>query len=1035
MSYVTSVRVLARIGGATTPGGNPVILTPTAITAPAARYRAAMEALSPIVYFPMQGRYEDGVKATDGTPATLMGRVYPNDSWLDEVDEPPTELGRYLTTYLHQDDQDAGLSMASHLGKLTTMAKSRQWTHTAWVRPEGTGYKQAIMVLNGSDGGHISLHWQSNGQGIWAEDGNGHVVDGPTTFSTVGRWSMVAMTVSGQTVALYVDGVQVGSGQLDAWPSSATVTSAYLLSMNRAGGANCTFGSATHFALFPATLTGAQLADLNAKGRHVATSGADPAYWLPWTGEDANFGGTQAYFTWPHEVNLRNPDYPRMGGWWSSAGLDKPANLAEQKKSHAIAIHGNSANTRLADFVTGGFTAWPDYAALFPEVAAEEARVSGMDPVSPFLDAANPPAEGWDLITVSDEWDTFEPRMVDGVLTEQWQLKKAAVEKYTAITGRRAFVNEGVGVTFGAHDRHTERKFFAGIKGYASASCDMYVQCSDFDMGTEMQAHGFPHASLKQFRHPDMYSRFPKRLRGMLDRPMVVYGAVANGHANLQRSKGPKSAPTPREYEASCIASYLGGATGILVFPESYASEPDDATAQWGAGKAYAFNDQVRRDADGQVTYWCALTDVPAGVDPATDTPNLHWVRWRPTGSGDTSNPDAHAIGMPEASQRAFRVQAAKSKVLQADGRYRVQAHPDLSALAVDAVDGRAHLVVLQRFYRESGTYTIQLPASAAGKTITVEHMCGTDATATLTADANARITETFTDRCDFFWYSWTSNGVTVTTTPSDGTAQPSDTGTTTPSAGAGGVKPLGKVIVLGDSLTQYPGDPNERGYVSPTFIADRFKAAGASDAYVYGIAGHQILQPADQSQPTTTAMIDKASTDAGFAPDTVVIRLGQNANFEAESWQSLDSTGRASYIPQVTLQDAKTVISKVQQTWPNARILWVNMADEWAIGNVSNWPNNGLSWGQIVAKGNAGELSYAPRANAAIAQAMAPLGDKGEVMDFWDWFGRTHPQGWAFGATSTAWFDAADGTHPNAAGAWATWQHIAEAAAATIWS
>ena len=860
------------------------------IVIPAARYISAAKALLPIAYFPAQGRYDDGVVSTDGIASTLLGRVYPNDSWLDETFEPPTELGRYLTTYLHATAQDAGLSLSGHLSKLTPMVQSGAWTFTAWVRPEGTGYKQALMALNGSHGGHISLHWQSNGKGIWAEDGNGHTVEGPTVFSTVNRWSMVAMTVSGQTATLYVDGVQVGSGQLDAWPQGATATSAFLLTMNNVGGANCTFGSANHLGFFPA-LSAAQVKALNDTGRHVATSGADPAYWLPWTGEDANFGGTQAYFTWPHEVNLRNPDYPRMGGWWSSAGLDKPANLAEQRKSHAIAIHGNSANTRLADFVAGGFTVWPDYAALFPEVADEEASLSGMDPVSPFLDASDPPADGWDLITISDEWDTFEPRMVDGVLTEQWQLKKAAVEKYTAITGRRAFVNEGVGVTFGAHDRHTERKFFAGIKGYASASCDMYVQCSDFDMGTEMQAHGFPHASLQQFRHPDMYSRFTKRLRGMLDRPMAVYGAVANGHANLQRSKGPKSAPTPREYEASCIASYLGGATGILVFPESYASEPDDATAQWDAGKAYAFNDQVRRDSAGQVTYWCALTDVPAGVDPATDIPNLHWVRWRPTGSGDTSNPDAHAIGMPEASQRAFRVQAAKSKVLQADGRYRVQAHPDLSALAVDAVDGRAHLVVLQRFYRESGTYTIQLPASAAGKTITVEHMCGTDATEARLADASARITEVFWDPSDFFWYSWPADPPAAT-----------DGGTMTD---------LGLVTLIGDSLTaDSTMTPDAK-----TFISSRLLSQGFSKVWHYGYWGKTIntaRTTGGVNDPATVDQVAQALTEG--TPSAMVFALGTNSvtNWvQFTAWRDWTG-GAASRPPYPDIVLAREVLDKV---------------------------------------------------------------------------------------------------------------------------
>lgn len=832
------------------------------IVTPGVRYRAAVEQLQPVVYLPCQGRFDDGVRSTAGQTAAMFGRVYPNASWLDEDYEPPTELGRYLTTYLHIDDQDAGLSLEAMRAQLSTMARGGQWTYTGWHRPDGTGYKQTITVLN-STAGHLSLHWASDGQGIWAEDANGHNVQGRTAASLVGRWSFVAMTVDGTRVTLYVDGVQVGTGTLDAWPA-LDVSSALLLSMGRAGGANCTFGSHTQMAFHGRALAASEIARLHDTGRHVAASGSDPAYWLPETGESANFGGTQSYYSWPHEGTIRNPDFPRMAGWFSSANQDKPAAQAEQLKSHRIAAHGNSDSTRLADFVTGGFNVWPDYAALFPEVAADESARTGLPPTKQFLDATNPPAKGWDLITVSDEWDTFEPRVVNGQLVQQWDLKKQAVETYTAKTGRRAYVNEGVGVTFGAHNMHDERKFFAGISGYSTVSCDLYCQCLDADMAIEMKNHGFPTANPQEFRRPDMYSRFSKRIRGMLDRPMVVYGAVANGHANMQRAKGPKSAPTPREFEASCIASYLGGATGILVFPESYASDADRQTAAWSSTRAYVYGEQVRRDTGGKTTYWVALRDVQAGTDPATSTPNLYWVRWRETGSGDTSNASDHAIGMPEATQRAFRVQAAKSRVLQADGRYRVRAHPDLSAMAIDAFEGRGRLVVLQKWSRTSGTYTIQLPASAAGKTITVEHMTGTDATATRTADANARITETFDDPSSFFWYSWPSTGAIIDGATGGTTTQPTTA--------------LDELIQIGDSLSA----DSRMQPDADTFISSRFTAQGFTHVSRYAkwgkywmrgrtIAGNGI------DDPPTTEQVKAFQAELAGKSRTWCFALGTN--------------------------------------------------------------------------------------------------------------------------------------------------------------
>ena len=93
------------------------------IVTPGVRYRAAVEQLQPVVYLPCQGRFDDGVRSTAGQTAAMFGRVYPNASWLDEDYEPPTELGRYLTTYLHIDDQDAGLSLEAMRAQLSTMAR------------------------------------------------------------------------------------------------------------------------------------------------------------------------------------------------------------------------------------------------------------------------------------------------------------------------------------------------------------------------------------------------------------------------------------------------------------------------------------------------------------------------------------------------------------------------------------------------------------------------------------------------------------------------------------------------------------------------------------------------------------------------------------------------------------------------------------------------------------------------------------------------------------------------------------------------
>ena len=733
----------------TTPGGS---------TLPAATsgYATAMAALAPVLYLPMQDEYTVAanqtnldkvqIKASDGTIFLPHGTYYPDDTRV--YDKGPAAVGKMANQSIKNGVADSGISLAPKLAQLSTMAKANRWAFTAWIRTDEANYKQTILAMH-SAAGHMSLHVANDGGGIRFEWGGGEILASAPTI--VGRWVMVGMSFNSGAVSLYLDGKKVASGTAPAW--NADLTQAWALSYKGTGAeANCFTGCVRQFSII-----GKAMSDTEHTALHSTATAS--IYEVPWYGKSANYGGNAAWFTNAREAELAKPTTPLSGNWHASFPTGNAAQIAAEAKSYKLAIHANPWNL-ISDWQPTGQLVLPNYEQMVQAVADREfntAKANGefwvTEPMRQFSDkatTANVP--GW---TLSDEWDMGSLKDPEKATWADKAAKQDHDLNTYLPTGLRAYINQGTGATIGTNDRFQERKFFRNRR-LLMTGADLYVQCVNKKVAQDAANGGYPSNDPAVIRRPIFYEWIQERVRGALDFNMPVIAAVGIGHANQPGVFGDwASVPTPNEVEADCIASFIGGATGVMWFPQSFEHEFDAQSPAWSASTAYKYGDQVRADTDGMTTYWACIAPSAAGIDPRTDTPNVRWVRWRVTQRSFASDAVGHAIGMPTAVQRIGQLMVKRAKVLQANNRRKVNVNDKLTALLVEAVDGRTHLLVMQKWNSTAGTYTLQLPQSAAGKAVTVEHQTGTDATATRTASATATFSETFADPASYRWYSW----------------------------------------------------------------------------------------------------------------------------------------------------------------------------------------------------------------------------------------------------------------------------------------
>ena len=1009
--------IAAGVAGGSTPGSTqPPSAGGTqgtvAVPAPGATYAAAVNALSPAIYLPMQDENGRTVKDTAGRSYDVVGTWYPNDSAFNP--KPPVALGRFAMVEEDAQMTQGAIRMTSAAPVLDPLLKAGTWSWSGWRWIARGSWNQSLWSITGQSGGAMKLLAPGEGEGyadsygLALETGGGSA-SGRNATQLTQQWRHLAVTVTGGTATFYVDGTAIGSGPVPAW--TQTVTGGFIGSDKTDGGGDNRFlGAATQDAFFPTALSAADVTAL----RNAGLASID---YLPIYGVDASsYGGNAAWFSRSFEGPLAG-DRPLVATWWGSVSTGMNATqLAAEKASAAIFEHANSWS-KIADGTAQGFVVIPDYEGYNSDANQTEFAARGWDQAHMYPDPQN--AATAPLVVIGDEHDMGD--LYDsqsGIWADKLDKMNAYIDKYT-VGDQRVYINEGTGATMLQRKRWWERKAFSHRK-HAMTSIDFYTGCISALTAQAAKRGGWPTDDHATLRRPISYAHVVERNRSFLSFALPVLVAIGLGHANQPNAAGDwQGVPTPNMVEASAVAGIIGGGQGILWFPQSF-KEPtrDGATPQWNAQTAYTFGDQVRadiateKDDQGRVleTYWFCHRDSPAGTDPRTDTPNVRWVRWRPDGGSYASNFTSHAIGMPAAVQRSFRIYSKQTKAIQAK-RSEWNAGAGLKAVVIENVAGRSHLVLMQDMWHEKGTYQVRFPASAKGLTVTVEHMVGSDATATRAVGADGTMSETFTDSDGYFWYSWPVSAAN---------GQPAD-----------GKQLLGDVVYIGDSLTEYPGSPGMNGSIGQSFIADEWRKAGATSSYVKGIAGHLILEAASPSQPTTLQVLDTAAA-TGIQPETVVLRLGTNTRQdESSAWQALDSAGRRSYMPPKTQADVRQVISKVQALWSQARIAWVNCADEWSVGSVT-FGNPGKAWGQIT---DADELSYFTAVNRVIKAEVDKLGAKGHVVDYWNWLGKNHPAGWSYNSVSTAWFDKSDGTHPIAAGVQASYDFLTSDVANATWA
>lgn len=889
--------------------------TGVTVPAPAAAYIAAVGAHSPALYLPMQDENGRTIKDTAGTAYPVVGTWYPNDSAFNP--KPPVALGRFAMIEEDAQMTQGAIDLTPGASKLDAVLKSGTWSWVGWRWIARGSWKQCLWSIAGNGGALLELLAPGEGDGysssfeLQLEQGS-QSASGRSSTELTEKWRQLAVTVTGGTATFYVDGTAIGSGAVPAW--TQTVTGGFIGSDKPGGGGDNRFlGAATQDAWLSKGLSAADVKALYDE----ANKSLD---YLPIYGIDSSsYGGNKAWFTRSREAVLSG-DRPLVFTWWGS--VPKSMSSAQIAAEVASATGGEHANgwTPIADNTAANYITIPDYEGVVPEVNTREHQTrlasgqSWSTPAQMYPDAAE--AYKAPLWTVSDEWDMGDLLSAEaGTWADKAAKYNADLDKYLP-DDLRTYTNQGTGATMLQRKRWYEREFFKHPKN-AMTSIDFYTGCISALTAQAAKRGGWPTDDHATLRRPASYAHVVERNRNFPSFAMPVLCAIGLGHANQPNASADwQGVPTPNMVEASAFASLIGGAQGVLWFPQSF-KEPtrDGATPQWNAQTAYKFGDQVRADKDGLETYWFCHRDSPAGVDPRTDAPNVRWVRWRPDGGSNASNPTSHAIGMPDAVQRTYRVFTAESKAIQAR-RSPWNAGAGLIATVIENVGGKSHAIVMQDMWHESGTYTVKLPASAAGQTVTVAHQIGTDAAATRTATAGATFAETFTDSAQAFWYSWDSGPQMVA---------------------------LGLVAHIGDSLST---DQSNMPPDAATFIGARYQAQGFSGISWDGSWGRYINTGAP-GDPRSTTQIIRDIRAKGAEPSVWVIALGQNA---LTTWTDYTTDP-------LNLPDFTGVDEVLAELGPQARVVWVGVYAPDSQNSVQDAMNAGIR-SRVDARGHLGTFA-----------------------------------------------------------------------------
>lgn len=611
----------------------------------------------PLLYLPFQ---EDAdAKTAKDTSGNNRQVKLEGDSWWpnDALFLPaPDGVGRAWYAGPVEHKTSIGLpGAASWLKDVPTKGVS----FAMWICQENTNWNQTFLqVASDSD---------TNG---WAfglsTDGNAIQIDGPGEKSVaiplpkplLKAWHHVGFSCdkAGKVVA-YLDGKQLGTADLGAFKGK--VNGGYI-STRASSGAPLT-GSYAHLAVFEGALAADRFAAQHAAGTAAATP--------PVRGVDSWFGGPAYYKQFTNaEVFTTDTRFP-WSEWWMDG---YPEELAVEK-------------------------AYADGAVVLDnKVAPETMRKNGLWVIR--ATEMNKDMSGKAGAETVGYLPSDEPDMDD---TKAKELP-AAIKQVPS--GMLSYANYGIGVTMSSIERYKVRPM-VDVAGIHQVSADLYAYCTRTKMSTDVAtAWGI---EPEMVRRSAAYGLTVDRTRGFLTTPKPVWGVVAVGHAN---NVGPDddgwgSVPSADEFEGSVWSCIAHGASGILLFPQTFSDSKTAPT--WDAKTTYKAGDTVKDPKDSN-QFWYARTAPKAGVEPKTVTDDS-WLGWKPNVHGIRE--DAfYARGVTK------RVAAVKKKVqdlspvlLSKPAQHRFHADLD-TRYWPSAPDGYAYVLAMQSITKEKGSYDLALP-------------------------------------------------------------------------------------------------------------------------------------------------------------------------------------------------------------------------------------------------------------------------------------------------------------------------------------
>lgn len=570
-------------------------------------------------------------------------------------------------------------------------------TFSMWLCQEDANWNQTFCQVTGSEGIDWAFGLSQDGTRLVAEGKADKPVELALPTSLVGSWHHVAISCDAKgQVAGYCDGKPLGTGSIGAFQGKATG----LVLNDRRNGGNPLGGCWAHLAIFGSVLGADRIAAQHTAGMAPAT----PAV----RGVDAWFGGPDYYKQFTGAEVFTDPRRFPVAEWWMDGF---PEQLAEEK---AYADGAVVLDNKVAPETMRQLGLWVVRAV---EMAKEMSGTPGAETV------------GW---LPSDE-----PDMDDRKAAELPAAIKAVPR------GMLSYANYGIGVTMSSIDRYKVRPM-VDVDGIDQVSADLYAYCTRVKMDEQVSKAW--HIKPEQVRRAAAHGITVDRTRAFLTTAKPVWGVVAVGHANNVGPDDPGwgSVPSADEFEGSVWSCIAHGASGILLFPQTFSDSKTAPT--WDAKATYRAGDTVRDPKDTN-QFWYARTAPKPGVDPRTVTDDS-WLGWKPNVHGIREK-EFYARGVSD------RVAAVKKRLLELSPVLLSRSVPHRFHADLDTrywpttPDGYAYVLAMQSIQHDKGTYEFRLPAGVAATAVEV---VGEDRTVPV---SGGRFTDSFDAEWRHHLYRW----------------------------------------------------------------------------------------------------------------------------------------------------------------------------------------------------------------------------------------------------------------------------------------